>query len=86
MMCNNTDLAGKNIINNIKRCDCDYEKDEFGVEIGNILQHEFKAYKVVCISNGLVECRMKEGTGEETISLLVVDVKQRLVDYYDNDE
>ena len=46
----------------------------------------FKSYKVGCISNGLVECRMKEGTGEGTISLLVVDVKQRLVDYYDNDE
>ena len=70
-MCNNTDLAGRNVIDNIKRHDCECEKDEYGVDIGNILQHEFGAYEVVCISNGSVECRMKECTGEETISVLL---------------
>ena len=37
MMCNYTDLIGKHIIDNIKRHDCDYEKDDFGVEIDDIV-------------------------------------------------
>ena len=86
IMCNDTDLASKKIIDNIERHDYDYEDDEFGVEISNILHHKFGAYEVVCISNNLVEYRMKEGTREEKISLPFEDVKQRLVDYYTNDD
>lgn len=59
MMCNNTDLVGRRIIDNIKSHDCDYEKDEFGVEIGNIFQHNLGVNEVVCISNGFVECKIK---------------------------
>ena len=33
MMCNYTDIIGKNIIDNIKRYDCDYENDDFGVKL-----------------------------------------------------
>ena len=86
MMCNYIDLIGKNIIDNIKRHDCDYEKDEFGAEIGNILQHKFGAYEIVCIINGLVECRKVEGPGEQTITLPFAEIKQQLVKYYANND
>ena len=86
MMSNYTALIGKNIIDNIKRHDCDYEKDEFGAEIGNILQHKFGAYEIVCIINGLVECRKVEGPGEQTITLPFAEIKQQLVKYYANND
>ena len=57
MMCRYTDLIGKHIIDNIKRHDYDCEKDDFGVEIDDIVQHELVAYEVARISNCLVECR-----------------------------
>ena len=46
MMCNYTDLIGKHIIDNIKRHDCDYEMDDFGVVVGENILHEYAAYKV----------------------------------------
>ena len=45
-MCNYTDLIGKHIIDNIKRHDCDYEMDDFGVVVGENILHEYAAYKV----------------------------------------
>ena len=53
MMCNYTDLIGKNIIDDIKRHDCDYEIDNSGVVIGENIQHKSAAYKVVRIHNVL---------------------------------
>ena len=86
MMCNYTDLIGKDIIDDIKRHDCDYEMDNFGVAIGENIQHELAIYKVVRINNGFVECRLAEGEGEQAITLPFAEVKQQLVNYYANND
>ena len=85
-MCNDTDLAGKNVINNIKRHDCDCEMDDFGIKIGKHIQHEYAVYEVVRISNGLVECRKVEGLEEQTIILPFAEVKHQLLNYYTNND
>ena len=65
-MCNYTNLIGKHIIDNIKRHNYDYEKNDFGVEIDDIVQHEIVAYEVGLINNGLIECRKVEEPGEQS--------------------
>ena len=85
MMCNYTDLIGENIIDDIKRHDCDYEIDNFGVAIGENIQHKSAAYKAVRINNDFVECRLAEGLGEQTITLPFAKVKHQIDYYYDND-
>ena len=83
MICNYTDLIGKNIIDDIKRHDYDYEIDNSGVVIGENIQHKSAAYKVVRINNDFVECRLAEGIGEETITLPLAEVKQQIDNYYE---
>ena len=83
MMCNYTDLIDKNMIDDIKRHDCDNEIDNSGVVIGENIQHKSEAYKVVRINNEFVECRLAEGIGEETITLPLAEVKQQIDNYYE---
>ena len=85
IMCNDTDLVSRESIDNIKRHDSDYEKDNASVVIGNIFQHELRAYEVVCIVNSLVESKKIEGSGQSTINLLCDNVKQSLINYYTSD-
>ena len=86
MMSNYTALIGKNIIDNIKRHDCNYEMDDFGVVIGESILHDYAAHKVVRIHNCFVECRKVEGPGEQTITLTFAELKQQLVNYYANND
>ena len=83
MICNYTDLIGKNIIDDIKRHDCDYKIDNSGFVIGENIQHKSAAYKVVRIHNDFVECRLAERIGEETITLPLAEVKQQINNYYE---
>ena len=60
--------------------------DNFGVAIGENIQHELAIYKVVRINNGFVECRLAEGEREQAITLPFAEVKQQLVNYYANND